>query len=312
MKDYTKFLKQKNLKYYGGANGNKKSIILEDGTTWMMKFPSTGNAKNFEMHYTNSAISEYICCHIYNLLKVKAQDTMLGTVFDNNKEKLVVLCRDMEEQYNARLYSFAEVKNENTGSSSNGMGTELTDILETIKTQEAINSDEMELFFWKMIVVDALIGNFDRHNGNWGILVGTDGASIAPIYDCGSSLYAQISDRQIETVLKNKGEINSRIFNFPKSAIKNESGEKYSYKNILELDYPFLKKAIKEMKPTIDRAMPAIYKIIDGMECISDIRKKFYKTMLTQRKEKLIDASYRKYFEKAKNRNAFKEEEREL
>lgn len=25
-------------------------------------------------------------------------------------------------------------------------------------------------YFWDMFVVDALLGNFDRHNGNWGFL----------------------------------------------------------------------------------------------------------------------------------------------
>lgn len=308
MKDYTELLKQKNLKYYGGANGNKKAVVLEDGTTWMMKFPSPGNAKNFEMHYTNSAISEYICCHIYNMLNIRAQDTKLGTVFDNNKEKLVVLCRDIEEQYNSRLYSFAEVKNENTGSSSNGMGTKLVDILETIRSQDAISPDTMEAFFWKMLVTDTLIGNFDRHNGNWGILVGATGASIAPVYDCGSSLYAQISDRQIEIVMSSEGKMNDRIFNFPKSAIRNEEGNKYSYRDIIGLDYPGLKEAIKEMKSLIDKKLPDIFKLIDEMECISEARKTFYKTMLTQRKEKLIDAAYRKHFAKQKHRRIYEEE----
>lgn len=42
-----------------------------------------------------------------------------------------------------------------------------------------------------MFIVDAFLGNFDRHNGNWGILVDEckKTAEIAPVYDCGSCLY---------------------------------------------------------------------------------------------------------------------------
>ena len=29
---------------------------------------------------------------------------------------------------------------------------------------------ELEAYFWDMFVVDAFIGNWDRHNGNWGFL----------------------------------------------------------------------------------------------------------------------------------------------
>lgn len=293
MKDYTKFLKQKNLKYYGGTSGSKKAIVLEDGTLWMMKFSSPRNAKNFGMHYPNSAISEYVCCHIYNMLNIRAQDTKLGTVFDDNKEKTVVLCRDIEEQYNSRLYSFAEVKNENTGSSSNGMGTKLVDILETIRHQDAISPEVMENFFWKMLVTDTLIGNFDRRNDNWGILVGATGASIAPVYDCGSSLF---NDTRIEIGGNSEGKINDRIFKSTKSAIRDEEGNKYSYEDIIGLDYPGLKEAIREMKPLIDKKLPDIFNMIDKMELISKKRKTFYKNMLTMRKEKLIDAAYRNHF----------------
>ena len=41
-----------------------------------------------------------------------------------------------------------------------------------------------------MFVIDSLIGNTDRHNGNWGFLVNksTDKIKFSPIYDCGSCL----------------------------------------------------------------------------------------------------------------------------
>lgn len=56
-----------------------------------------------------------------------------------------------------------------------------------------------------MFIVDALLGSFDRHNGNWGVLVDEERqtAEIAPIYDCGSCLYPQlgIQERLSNTIL---------------------------------------------------------------------------------------------------------------
>ena len=56
--------------------------------------------------------------------------------------------------------------------------------------------------------MDALIGNWDRHNGNWGFLYNahTDEMELAPVYDCGSSLYPQADEKIMEMVLSDENE----------------------------------------------------------------------------------------------------------
>ena len=56
---------------------------------------------------------------------------------------------------------------------------------------------------WDMFIVDALIGNWDRHNGNWGFLYNTitDEISLAPIYDCGSCLFPQADEAIMQKTL---------------------------------------------------------------------------------------------------------------
>ena len=44
--------------------------------------------------------------------------------------------------------------------------------------------------------VDALIGNTDRHFGNWGFIKKDDIISFAPVYDCGSSLHPLLSENE--------------------------------------------------------------------------------------------------------------------
>jgi hypothetical protein len=65
-----------------------------------------------------------------------------------------------------------------------------------------IDSHTVVRNFWDMFIVDVLIGNTDRHNGNWGFLENkiSRNVSIAPIYDCGSCLNPMLEDNQIDAL----------------------------------------------------------------------------------------------------------------
>ena len=103
-----------------------------------------------------------------------------------------------------KLYDFCSIKNTVLDSDSNGSGTELEDILETIEKQQYVDPVLLKKHFWEMFAVDALLGNFDRHNGNWGFLYDPKEKKreIAPVYDCGSCLLPQADDTVIHAVLR--------------------------------------------------------------------------------------------------------------
>lgn len=98
----------------------------------MLKFPSSAAAKPTELSYTNSCISEHIASSIFNLLGINAQETLLGTFDLNSKTKIVCACKDFTMK-NKRLYDFCSIKNTILDSDTNGSGTELFDILDTIE-----------------------------------------------------------------------------------------------------------------------------------------------------------------------------------
>ena len=109
---------------YGGANGNKINIRYQ-GEGYMLKFPPVP-ARSKTISYTNSCISEYLACHIFELLGIKAQKTLLGTYTDQRgREKLVVACKDFTEG-GKRLMEFAQLKNACINSEQNGYGTDIT------------------------------------------------------------------------------------------------------------------------------------------------------------------------------------------
>ncbi len=276
-------------KTYAGANGSKISVIY-DGEQYMLKFPPAPR-KSLDMSYANSCISEYIGSHIFNIIGIKAQETLLGKFTVNDKEKIVVACKDFTS-LGITLQDFASLKNQMIDSAHNGYGTELKDIIYTIENQQAIDSKELTEHFWNLFIADAFIGNFDRHNGNWGFLYNeqTDKMSIAPVYDCGSCLYPQASEEMISTILASKDEIDARVFVFPTSVIQNE-GKKINYFDFISsLQNDDCNKALKRIAPKIN--MEVIEQMINNIPCISELQKQFYITMLRHRKEHIIDYSF--------------------
>ena len=287
---------QKN-KTYAGANGGKISVLY-NGEQYMLKFPPFPTI-NKEMSYTNSCISEYIGCKVFESVGIPVQETVIGTYTSKGKEKVVVACKDFTSQ-GITLQDFASLKNRIIDSERNGYGTELADILSTIDEQTAMDSETLKTRFWDMFIVDALIGNWDRHNGNWGFLYNnaTDEVTLAPVFDCGSSLYPQADEDLMKKILSDKNELNHRIFDIPLSAVT-YNGKKINYfKFLSEGEFPDCNKALKRIASRID--MKKIYEIIDNTPTITELQKEFYKTMLTARKERILDFSLNKLNEKAK------------
>ena len=295
MIDFTNAV-QKN-KTYAGANGGKISVLY-NGEQYMLKFPPFPTI-NKEMSYTNSCISEYIGCKVFESVGIPVQETVIGTYTSKGKEKIVVACKDFTSQ-GITLQDFASLKNRIIDSERNGYGTELADILSTIDEQTAMDSETLKTRFWDMFIVDALIGNWDRHNGNWGFLYNnaTDEVTLAPVFDCGSSLYPQADEDLMKKILSDKNELNHRIFDIPLSAVT-YNGKKINYfKFLSEGKFPDCNKALKRIAGRID--MKKIYEIIDNTPTITELQKEFYKTMLTARKERIIDFSLNKLKEKSK------------
>ena len=216
-----------------------------------------------------------------------------GTYTINGKEKIVVACKDFTTN-GLVLQDFASLKNTIIDSAHNGYGTELSDIEKTLEEQTAIEPQKLIEWFWDMFIVDALIGNWDRHNGNWGFLYNTetDEISLAPIYDCGSCLFPQADEEIMKKTLEDPAEREIRVFERPLSGIK-INGQKIQYfKFISSLENRDCNKALKRILPKIN--MDKINRIIDETPIISDLQKEFYKTMLWERKERILDFSYQK------------------
>ena len=275
MIDFTNAIEQ--LNSYRGSE-KKKSLIYNDHK-YLAKFPDPIREKNKNISYINNAFSEYIGSNIFKIVGIKTQNTILGKYQYNGKEKIVCACEDFTDEKHV-LYEF-----ENLALSTNPdkkIETELNDIMEVIEESKMINNIETKEKFWDMFVIDSLIGNTDRHNGNWGFLLNktTGKVSFSPIYDCGSCLKPMLEDEEIENM--SQIELKNLAINCY-SCIK-ENGKKINYMSyIRQMQNEECNNAIKRLFSNIN--IEEINKFIDNIECISNIRKDFYKNIIEQRYE---------------------------
>ena len=285
-------------KYYGGHNGNKICIVYQ-GEDYMLKFPAI-NEKLPEHVYSNNCISEYITCHIMETLGLKVQKTLLGTYKKNGVEKIVVACKDFTE-YGTVLKQFAELKNSQIETSHHGYGTELKEVILAIEEQPIYDGKELKEFFFQLFIADCLVGNLDRHNGNWGFLINEKEkkVDIAPIYDCASCLYPQLTDERIKEIMNTEEEMNARVFVFPTSAIKLNGSKLNYYDFISSLSNEDCNQALLKIVPRIH--LEKINQIIDDTPVISQVRKDFYKKIIQLRYEEILKYSYDLLLQKSLN-----------
>ena len=116
--------------------------------------------------------------------------------------------------------------------------------------------------------------------------------TLAPVYDCGSCLFPQADEEIMKKVLNDPAERDLRVFEIPLSGIK-VNGQKIRYFDFISsLQNKDCNEALKRIVPKTD--MEKINKIVDETPFLSELQISFYKTMLKERKERILDFSYQK------------------
>lgn len=273
MIDFTKAIEE--LNNYKGSE--KKKTLIYENKKYLVKFPDPIREKNKNISYINNAFSEYVGSNIFRIVGFKTQNTLLGKYVYNGKEKIVCGCEDFTDNNNV-LYEFESIALSTNPDKK--IGAELKDIIEVVEESKMINTISTKEKFWDMFVIDSIIGNTDRHNGNWGFILNntTKEITFAPIYDCGSCLNPMLEDTEIEKL--NETELKNLAINCY-SCIK-ENGKKINYITYIKsMKNEECNKAICRMFGKID--INEINRFIDEIPYMSDVRKQFYKKIIKLR-----------------------------
>lgn len=267
---------------YGGSE--RKIGIKIENEYYMIKFQ-----KKTAFGKRNNHISEYLGSQIFNMLGVNAQETILGTFKDEN----VVVCKD----FNIDGYQFVpfnDVGESTIEEDKEKYQYSYEDIMSLLLLNKKItNVEDVVSSFWEIYIIDALLGNFDRHGNNWGFLKKNNKYEMAPVFDNGSCLFPNmINEDEMIYIMNSKEETDKRVYSFPTSQIK-LNGKKSSYYDVINsLVYKECNEALIKIFKRIN--LKEIFNLIDDIKSISEVHKSFYKYMLNERYEKIIKESYNK------------------
>lgn len=271
---------------YGGSE--LKATYIINGEKYMVKMPDPIRKKTLDLGYMNNQYSEYIGCHIFESVGIPVQKTMLVKLNKDGKEKIAVACKDFLNPGEELI----EISNVSLSlSTEKKYKISIEDVYEIInKMSVNYKLDENKLIsnFWDMFVVDALIGNTDRHFGNWGFIKKDDIISFAPVYDCGSSLHPLLSENEQIKLMSDSIAFKNSSYNI--ASVYTMNNKKIFYHEIFRNPPVDLKEAIKKIVLKID--MEKIKGIIGSTEGLSKTQKEYYFKDILLRKEEILDKSY--------------------
>ncbi len=273
--------KQGNINY--GGSERKLSILVSDGAEgehdYMLKFQ-----KSTPFGKMNNHLSEFIGSHVFEMLGFSAQKTFLGTY----RGERVVACRSFLEP-GEQFVPFNDVGESTLDHDKERYQYEYNDIMQMLIDNSKLTKVEETIDeFWRIFIIDALLGNFDRHGANWGFVKRNSLYSLAPVFDNGSCLFPRLaSEDEMLSVMRSKEETEMRVFTFPTSQVR-LNGKKSSYYEVISsLEFERCNLALETMVKVID--LDAILRFIESLDSISETHRAFYCHMLSARYKLILE-----------------------
>jgi hypothetical protein len=301
---------------YGGVAGDKDGVII-GSQPWIVKYPkpTLGMAKVDKLSpLALTPISEFLGSHIYGLLGYPVQETLLGI----RKGFVVVACKDFCDE-ETRLYEMRTLKNIHLEEMRKEFGLNLhetgDDKLVSLPelfihfqyNPEIAKIESLSRRFWDQVVIDGLLANNDRNNGNWGVLAKGAERNLAPIFDNGSSFYPKKSEQAIEETLALSETEQTRNNANALEPYTLDGTTHLNYRRILSLSEKEIPAGqVKELRDSIIRnaalveanlkAIEALFDSVpeayEGHEVLSRARKAYYlKSFETRFEEVLLPRS---------------------
>ena len=178
--------KYKNKKTYDG--NTVKFGITYKGIDYIVKPPKN---KDYSMY------SEDVASRFMRGLGYNAHETLL--VKDTKRGDVVLLKDFVRRGESLRSYKSTGQSSEDTNVSDKSYTYD--DIVYMINKHTKISDEHKKQAleqFWDMYMLDAILGNRDRHHGNWGYICKGNEYRITKIYDNGASLFPNVNNKMNE------------------------------------------------------------------------------------------------------------------
>lgn len=237
---------------------NMRNERKYDGVT--LKFGITVENKHYIvklMKYSETSVfSEYIASRFIQKLGIPCHNVWLGYY---NKSLVNIIEDFTAENEHLKTYQSTDQSYEYTDVTTKIYTyIDVMNMIEKHRKLSDSNKQKALKQFWDMFICDAILGNRDRHYGNWGYISNGVEHRPAPIFDNGSSLFPGVYKHIALFSLDKLQFINDRVERFPASMFQIYSltegrARKTNYYDILG-DLRFnriLAKEVKQLKEKV-------------------------------------------------------------
>ncbi|MFR1833657.1 MAG: HipA domain-containing protein [Lachnospiraceae bacterium] len=264
--------------YEGASEGSGRSEKI-----WLQN-PDTGQTGLFKFKKdvgTTDHVSECIAYEIAQLLEIPCAKFELGMYHGREGSMSYNIIENSNQILAEGIYFITLIYPEYNPEQFIDVVTKHRYSIEMVK--KAIEKFVSIESFLKMLVFDYLIGNSDRHQNNWAIIIKNDKMEWSPLYDNSSSLCAYILEEQIAGYLgKDKNRWNSLIDTKSRSLLRCKEFDEKRPTHLMVMKY------LKENY--FGETCGFVKKIVTVMteKQIYDILKSYLKEELSDNKKKLI------------------------
>lgn len=248
-------------------NNNRKAFFKYEGVGY-----NTSESCSEKMSYEIAKVLEYPCAKIELARDENGTLGILNYIFVDQKtathiDAVVYLKENILPR--SEFYTLSNIKNK-------------------------LDELDKKLFpsFIRIMIFDALIGEQDRHEENWGIEKTSKGYSISPLYDNGCSLLKEFKNATLADKYYRKIKDFDAYIKKSKTYIYKENHlDKYKHFELIEYlrkEYPQI--VIKELKKLSKLTDKKIIKIVNKMpdELLTNMHQKLIIEYLKKRRDFLI------------------------
>lgn len=284
MKDVTSWL----VTGYGeNSTLEKLDLLSSEGEDYVIKFP-----RDFDGKRTNwEDVNEVIAAKIASLLDLPVIDAEVA--YRNGRR--ACLMKNFKSQLKPEIGDTA------ASLLYSEFGREYDDLQTTEwKDQQLLNKffdlfekfslhNELKKEFIWMNLFDILIGNQDRHGHNWQILFIKDRPVFAPLYDNGASLGWQLSENEIERLIKDEVKMNKFYKNtLVKMGMDNKESPRIKAKLLLNhVCFYYREEAGEFFERLSNFDIEGYGSFLEKFPLISSLRKEFLMELIKFRKMKM-------------------------
>lgn len=206
---YNWFIVNDSYKVDEATEGSEKKFFIEvDRVRYLVKDSSYNTRRKKS---SLAPMCEYVGSRFIRELGIPCQETFQGLY----KGRIVVICKNLFSKSSFKPFKDVHQSSADTDLSSKDYTYD--DVAYVMSRMSKITDlDECLKSFWRMFICDAILGNRDRHEGNWGFVQEECDYSFSPIFDNGSSLFPDVDLSN----WRDKEFIKERVYRIPGSQFK--------------------------------------------------------------------------------------------